>query len=71
MMMTYVMTGVCIMILSLFDGIDLKSMYLLFSIIGFAIFPYLYSVIVYASEIGGGEWKYYGICIIFTCNPLA
>jgi hypothetical protein len=52
-------SGVGIIFLTVVNSLEL--MMVIFAIIGFTIFPYLFCVVVYASEIGGGDWKYYGI----------
>jgi hypothetical protein len=58
-MITYMISGVGIIFLTVVNSLEL--MMVIFAIIGFTIFPYLFCVVVYASEIGGGDWKYYGI----------
>ena len=43
----------------------------MFALIGFGTFPFLYLAIVYASELGEGEWKYIGVIAIMICNHLS
>ena len=56
---TYIISGVGIVMLTVVNSLEMVMV--IFAVIGFTIFPYLFSVVIYASEIGGGDWKYYGI----------
>ena len=59
MVTTYIISALGIILLTVVNRLELIMV--IFATIGFTIFPYLYCVVVYASEIGGGDWKYYGI----------